>query len=201
MESKTDARLRVSMLQSKEMNSTAQYSFWTLDWSWHDTCYVLLILVAPPIEMSCKTECMHVAIAGFFTPKWIYMVWTERSSTKGSGDVCSAMYTWGSIFRRERETKNSDHPIRNLVHVTCMLHAYFIVRRAYSVNALWHIDGNHHLIRYVHWNLLLYLIIFRLQRKMLIDFCTTSASPFSNNPTTTLTVPNLLFQPRLKPWY
>ena len=43
MESKTDSRPRhghVSMLQSQEINSTAQYSFRTLDRSWHDACYV-----------------------------------------------------------------------------------------------------------------------------------------------------------------
>ena len=39
MESKINFRLRVSMLVSKEMNSTAQYSFRTSDRSWHDACY------------------------------------------------------------------------------------------------------------------------------------------------------------------
>ena len=39
MESKINFRLRVSMLQSKEMNSTAQYNFRTSDRSWHDACY------------------------------------------------------------------------------------------------------------------------------------------------------------------
>ena len=41
--SKTDSRPRqgqVSMLQSQEMNSTAQYSFRTSDQSWHDACYI-----------------------------------------------------------------------------------------------------------------------------------------------------------------
>ena len=36
---KINFRLRVSMLQSKETNSTAQYSFRTSDRSWHDACY------------------------------------------------------------------------------------------------------------------------------------------------------------------
>ena len=38
MESETDSRPpqgQISMLQSQEMNSTAQYSFRTLDQSWH----------------------------------------------------------------------------------------------------------------------------------------------------------------------
>ena len=39
MESKINFRLQVSMLQSKEMNSRAQYSFRTSDRSRHDACY------------------------------------------------------------------------------------------------------------------------------------------------------------------
>ena len=42
IESEIDSRPQqgqVSMFQSQEMNSTAQYSFRTSDQSWHDVCY------------------------------------------------------------------------------------------------------------------------------------------------------------------
>ena len=48
MESEIDSRPQqglVSMLQSQEMNSIAQYSFRTLDRSWHDACYILILFI------------------------------------------------------------------------------------------------------------------------------------------------------------